>query len=100
VFGANDNSARPAGQLRARSARAVDLDNDFHLHLDVARLLAYGGPQALADLLIELGCRRMVRTEIDCLLAEFVLVTGPSGGLGMSAPSVYGVRAAHPEALQ
>ena len=58
-----------------------DLDSDdFRLRLEVERLLAYGGPDAVADLLIKLGCLRTVRTEIEGLLAEYILLTGPSEG--------------------
>lgn len=53
---------------------------DPQLTLDVGRLYAYGGPAALAALLAELGCRRMVRTEIECLLAEFILTVAPPEG--------------------
>jgi hypothetical protein len=54
--------------------------DDRRLTREVARLYAYGGPEALADLLIQLGCLHTVRTEIDCLLAQYILTTGPSEG--------------------
>jgi hypothetical protein len=61
----------PAGGRRGHDRRLI---------IDVARLYAFGGPEALACLLAELGCRRMVRTEIDILLAQYILTSGPAEG--------------------
>lgn len=50
------------------------------LHRAVERLVALGGPRLVSTWLIELGCRRMVRTEIDSLVGEFCLLAGPPEG--------------------
>jgi hypothetical protein len=58
-----------------------DLDlEDFLLRQDLARLYALCGPDCVAELLIELGCRRMVRTEIEILLARYILTASPPEG--------------------
>jgi hypothetical protein len=53
---------------------------DLALHRDVERLVELGGPRLVTALLVTLGARRMVRTEIDNLVSEYCLLAGPSEG--------------------
>jgi hypothetical protein len=57
---------------------AADLDSDgFRLLLDVVRLVPCGGPEGLSQLL---GCRRLLRVEVERLLAQYLLTIDPSEG--------------------
>lgn len=56
-----------------------DLDN-FRLRLDLAELYALCGIECVAELLIELGYARMVRTEIDQLVRRYILAFGEPEG--------------------
>jgi hypothetical protein len=54
--------------------------DDFRLRLELARLYELCGPDCVAELLIELGCRLTVRTEVERLLARYILAAGPPEG--------------------
>jgi hypothetical protein len=53
---------------------------DLALHRDVARLVELGGAPFISAMLIELGYRRMVRTEIQHLVSEYCLLVRPPEG--------------------
>jgi hypothetical protein len=53
---------------------------DLALHRDVARLVELGGAPFISAMLIEFGCRCLVRSEIESLVAECILLTSASAG--------------------
>jgi hypothetical protein len=53
----------------------VDL-RDRLVRRDVARLIELGGARAIAELLVELGQRGLVRTELETLLRRYITRLG------------------------